>query len=301
MNFYAHKKVSELERDLRDAKAKHPQLEREHRPAVFGPLALRAAMRWAFRREARILGRSALARNEKPSSSRRALGTDKGVTLMDDFYMQSEINDRERQIRQRQSKPQDDEAKRPLLAPVSGLFASFARAYRKHGHDGDAPTQMVFQKQDGKLQILRGIPLFAGLKSRDLDAIASLSDLRDVPAGLELVRAGETSRQFVILVSGAAVARHTNGVTAVIQSGAFFGDVEITLDQPYSSTFTADTRATILVIERRSFRRLLDDVPAFQRRLLESVCGRLHHAESVPGRPVTRSPFGQVGVEASAG
>ena len=42
MNFYAHRKVSELERDLRDAKAKHPQLEREHRPDLFGPLALRA-------------------------------------------------------------------------------------------------------------------------------------------------------------------------------------------------------------------------------------------------------------------
>ena len=217
---------------------------------------------------------------------------------MDHFYMQSEINDRERQIRQRQSKPQADEAKRPLLAPVSGLFA---KAYRKHGHDGDAPTHADFQRQDAKLQILRGIPLFAGLKSRDLDAIASLSDLRDVPAGLELVRAGETSRQFVILVGGAAVARHTNGATAVIQSGAFFGDVEITLDQPYSSTFTADTPATILVIERRSFRRLLNDVPALQRRLLESVCCRLHRAESVPGRLVTLPSFGQVGLEASAG
>ena len=46
---------------------------------------------------------------------------------MDDFYMQSEINERERQIRQRQSTPHADEAKRPLLAPVSGLFA---RAFR---------------------------------------------------------------------------------------------------------------------------------------------------------------------------
>lgn len=59
------------------------------------------------------------------------------------FYMQPEINDRERQIRQRQATPQAEEQNRPLVTPLFrllGLMVCVPRAVAERVGSRPAPA-----------------------------------------------------------------------------------------------------------------------------------------------------------------
>jgi CRP-like cAMP-binding protein len=57
--------------------------------------------------------------------------------------------------------------------------------------------------------------------------------------------------------------------------GDFFGEIALVSDTPRTATVTATSPVRALVITDRSFRRLLDDQPEFQRKVLVELAERL--------------------------
>lgn len=57
--------------------------------------------------------------------------------------------------------------------------------------------------------------------------------------------------------------------------GTFFGETALLLDQPRNATVVALTDMTIEVIDRRDFKRLLDENPDLHAPLLEATAQRL--------------------------
>jgi CRP-like cAMP-binding protein len=55
---------------------------------------------------------------------------------------------------------------------------------------------------DSKLDHLRRVPLFAGIRGRELDELGRLADEIDVPDGKVLTREGETGHEFFIVQDG---------------------------------------------------------------------------------------------------
>jgi CRP/FNR family cyclic AMP-dependent transcriptional regulator len=49
--------------------------------------------------------------------------------------------------------------------------------------------------------------------------------------------------------------------------------------RPRSATVTAEPSMTLLVIERRAFNKLLDDIPGLARKLLVELSSRLREAD----------------------
>lgn len=102
--------------------------------------------------------------------------------------------------------------------------------------------------------------------------VASLQTIQ-VPAGETIARQGAPADKFFILLEGdAEVLRDERGVETTIASlrpGDLFGEVAIMHDRPRSATVQARTSATLLAIERESFRELiaqsLELVPDFDR------------------------------------
>jgi CRP/FNR family transcriptional regulator, cyclic AMP receptor protein len=130
-------------------------------------------------------------------------------------------------------------------------------------------------RRDRKLELIAKVPLFAGCSKRELSRIATLADEVDIPAGGSLTREGRTGREFCVLVSGTADVHIGEKKVRTLGGGDFFGEIALILNAPRSATVTAKTAVRILVVERRAFRSLMEQMPSIQLKVLEALAARL--------------------------
>jgi len=76
-------------------------------------------------------------------------------------------------------------------------------------------------------------------------------------------------------VNGEAEVRRGDDVVAVRGPGTFFGETALLLDRPRNASVVARTDMAVEVIERKDFRRLLDEFPDLYAPLLEATAQRL--------------------------
>jgi signal-transduction protein with cAMP-binding, CBS, and nucleotidyltransferase domain len=58
-------------------------------------------------------------------------------------------------------------------------------------------------RRNQKVELIRGVPLFANLSKRELEEVASIADEIDFKEGKELIREGARGREFFVLLDGA--------------------------------------------------------------------------------------------------
>jgi CRP-like cAMP-binding protein len=90
-------------------------------------------------------------------------------------------------------------------------------------------------------------------------------------AGSVFVREGQTSREFVLIVSGSVAVIRQGFPEVVLGSDEWFGDVELLSDGASSATVIALTDVECIVMSRPEFVYLFDGVPSFRKRLVRSV------------------------------
>jgi CRP-like cAMP-binding protein len=134
-------------------------------------------------------------------------------------------------------------------------------------------------RKNAKVELLSGVPLFAGLSKGQLGQLASIADEIDLPEGKVLIREGERGREFFILVGGEAEVRRKGKKLDTRQAGEFFGEIALVSDVPRVATVTTASPVRALVITDREFRRLLERVPAIALKVLEAVANRLPTAQ----------------------
>ena len=129
--------------------------------------------------------------------------------------------------------------------------------------------------RDPKLDLLRSIPIFAGLDGRQLEKIAQLTDEVDVPAGKVLMRQGEPGNEMFIIVSGSFTIERNGNVIRECGAGAALGELAILSEGPRTATVTANEPGRLLVVGHREFHSLLDVAPGISRHLLETLARQL--------------------------
>jgi CRP/FNR family cyclic AMP-dependent transcriptional regulator len=130
-------------------------------------------------------------------------------------------------------------------------------------------------RRNQKVDLIRHAPLFAHLSKRQLEQIAQIADEIDLREGKEMTRQGSRGREFFVLLEGNADVikngRRINKLTA----GDFFGEIALVSDTPRTATVTATSPVRALVITDRSFKRLLQDSPEIQSKVLSALAARL--------------------------
>ena len=126
-----------------------------------------------------------------------------------------------------------------------------------------------------KIDLLKRVPLFAGLSKKGLREVAKIADEIDLPSGKVLIREDEPGRQFFIMLGGKAEVRRKGRRVNMMGEGDFFGEISLVTERPTTATVTLTEPASALVISRPAFRRMLLAEPAIQLQVLEALAERV--------------------------
>lgn len=103
--------------------------------------------------------------------------------------------------------------------------------------------------------------VFRDLPPQEVETMGSQLQTIHVKAGEVIVRQGAPAEKFFIIVDGEVeVLREQDGQQRVLNeltAGQFFGEVAILRDMPRTATVRARTPATLLAMERETFRSLV--------------------------------------------
>jgi CRP/FNR family cyclic AMP-dependent transcriptional regulator len=126
-----------------------------------------------------------------------------------------------------------------------------------------------------KIDLIRKVPLFARCSRAELKEIALLADEIDLQKGKEMTREGAPGREFFVLLEGTADVKKNSRRVNTLGPGDFFGEIALVSREPRTATVIATSPVRALVITDRSFRRLLDDAPQVQTKVMEAMAERL--------------------------
>jgi CRP-like cAMP-binding protein len=133
----------------------------------------------------------------------------------------------------------------------------------------------VLRSHDPTLDALRKAPLFSLLDNLDLETVASVSAEVEAPTGEELIHEGEAGKQFFVLLDGEAEVRRDGVEINRLRAGDFFGEISLLSDRPTTASVETTAPARLLVIEPDDFRRLLDELPFLQMKVVQALAERL--------------------------
>jgi CRP/FNR family transcriptional regulator, cyclic AMP receptor protein len=126
-----------------------------------------------------------------------------------------------------------------------------------------------------KVELIRKVPLFAHCSKRELDRIAQIADEIDLREGKEMTRQGARGREFFVLLEGDADVMKDGSRINTLGAGDFFGEIALVSDTPRTATVTATSPVRALVITDRSFKRLMQDMPKIQAKVLSALAERV--------------------------
>jgi len=129
--------------------------------------------------------------------------------------------------------------------------------------------------KDQKVELIKAVPLFAGLSKSQLGSVASIADEVEVKAGKELITEGDRGRQFFILVEGSAEVRRRGRKVNTMQSGDFFGEIALVSDRETTASVKATEPSRLLVVSASGFRRLLRESSGVQIKVLQALAERV--------------------------
>jgi CRP/FNR family cyclic AMP-dependent transcriptional regulator len=130
-------------------------------------------------------------------------------------------------------------------------------------------------RRNQKVELIKRVPLFARCSKRDLEKIAGIADEIDLREGKVLMREGGRGSEFFILLEGGVDVEKDGRRINTLGPGDFFGEIALISRSPRTATVTTTSPVLALVITDRSFRRLLEETPEVQLKVLEALAARL--------------------------
>jgi CRP-like cAMP-binding protein len=129
--------------------------------------------------------------------------------------------------------------------------------------------------KNAKIELLKGVPLFAECSKRELAYIAQVADEMAFPAGQTLIEEGKLGREFFVIADGTVEVRRGGRKLPDRGDPHSFGEMALLSGKPRNATVTTTSPVRTLVITGRAFRQLLEDVPSLAPKLLASLASRL--------------------------
>jgi CRP-like cAMP-binding protein len=132
------------------------------------------------------------------------------------------------------------------------------------------------------VELLKQVPLFAGLSRKQLRSLAGLAEQVRFGQGRTVVQYGGRGSAFFVIVEGKAkvTAGYSNRAFARLGPGDFFGELALLDGGPRTASVIAETPLVTIRIARAEFRKMLESQPDVAIKLLEELSRRLRKERS---------------------
>lgn len=129
-----------------------------------------------------------------------------------------------------------------------------------------------------KVDMLRGVKLFAGLGPRQLGEVAELMEEISYPAQRYVVRQGQVGTGFYLITSGRARVERGDRTLNTLGPGDFFGELSVLDQSPRMAHVMTEEPTTMLALASWDFTKLLERNPKLTLGILKEVARRLREA-----------------------
>lgn len=126
---------------------------------------------------------------------------------------------------------------------------------------------------------LASVDLFDGLNKRALGQLVKGGREIKHPDGHEVITEGAGAVGFHLITGGTARVTTGGSVRRTLGVGDYFGEISVIDGRPRSASVEAIENLSTLAIAPAVVNGLIEDNPAFARRLLVLLCARLREAE----------------------
>jgi CRP-like cAMP-binding protein len=130
------------------------------------------------------------------------------------------------------------------------------------------------------IEMLGGVPLFAGLSRRHLRRLAEHADVITFREGEFVVREGQLGGTFYVIVEGEAKVLRRDRTVATIGPSGFFGEISLLDGGPRTADVIATTPVRAIRIFKKAFDRMVAEEPGVAAKILEVVARRLRDTET---------------------
>jgi CRP-like cAMP-binding protein len=128
---------------------------------------------------------------------------------------------------------------------------------------------------NAKVRLLESVPFFAGCSKRELEALSDALTEIEVEEGVDVVRQGDESREFYVIVSGTAEVFRGDTMVRTLSAGDFFGEIANLFHARRSATVTTSSNLHLLVSDEPTFFRLIHETDGLHRKVIDALAQRL--------------------------
>ena len=131
------------------------------------------------------------------------------------------------------------------------------------------------RKSNDAAERLASIELFEGFSPEELSRVGELVDDVDAEAGALLTEQGKPGQEAYVIVDGTAAVEVGGRRVATLGPGELVGEMALIDNRPRSATVKATTAMKLLALDVKSFRTLLDELPAANRAVMTKLTERI--------------------------
>lgn len=134
-------------------------------------------------------------------------------------------------------------------------------------------------KLDDIAATLSAVPMFSRLSAKERRQVAKALGVHDVAEGVMLVRQGEAGDTFYVLLEGDAKVVRNGRKIATLGTGDWFGELALLDPAPRNADVVTLNAGVVGMLDAKSFRRLIAELPAMTARLLAGLARRVRDGD----------------------
>ena len=127
---------------------------------------------------------------------------------------------------------------------------------------------------------LASVPLFSGVKPKELKKLSKRMTERSFNEGDEITREGESGIGFFVIEDGNATVSVAGDIVRTLGPGDYFGEIALIDSGPRSATIIAGTDVRCRGMSAWEFRPFVEEHPGVAWALLETLVSRLRDAQT---------------------
>jgi CRP/FNR family transcriptional regulator, cyclic AMP receptor protein len=141
---------------------------------------------------------------------------------------------------------------------------------------------MSLFSHDTKVDALRNAPLFEGLSKKELAELAQRAEDMELDSGTVLCREGEIGHEFFVIIDGEVEVERKGQSLGARGAGEFIGEIALLEEIERTATVTAKTPVRVMVLTSTAFKRLVQQHPNVELKVLRTLGRRVAEMSEDP-------------------